>query len=53
MYKDYYRTVQAEKLFRDDGTPFCWVLRMNCLGVSKLSEKRVDYRLLEFDTPDC
>jgi hypothetical protein len=53
MYKDCCRTVHAENLFRDDGTPFCWVLKMNCSGISKLSEKRIDYRLLEFDTPDC
>jgi hypothetical protein len=53
MYKDCCRTVHAEKLFRDDGTPFCWVLKMNGSGIFKLSEKRLDYRLLEFDTPNC
>ncbi|WXG42290.1 MAG: hypothetical protein WED07_16245 [Candidatus Freyarchaeum deiterrae] len=53
LYKDCCRTVQAEELFRDDGTPLCWILKMNCSGISRLSEKRTDYRLLEFDMPDC
>ncbi|MGQ9723022.1 MAG: hypothetical protein ACUVXA_17065 [Candidatus Jordarchaeum sp.] len=53
LYKDCCRTVQAENLFRDDGTPFCWVLKINCTGIFKLSRNSVEYRLLEFDAPNC
>ncbi|MHA1262056.1 MAG: hypothetical protein ACTSSA_08115 [Candidatus Freyarchaeota archaeon] len=52
-YKGCCRTVQAESLFRDDGTPFCWVIKLNCSGILRLSDVPVDYRLLEFDAPDC
>ncbi len=53
MYKECCRTVQAESLFRDDGNPFCWVMKINCSGIFKLSDESVEYRLLEFDAPDC
>jgi len=53
LYKGCCRTVQGEELLQDDGTPFCWVLKMNCSGISRLSEKLTNYRLLEFDLPDC
>ncbi|MEM2985362.1 MAG: hypothetical protein QXL24_09070 [Candidatus Jordarchaeaceae archaeon] len=53
LCKDCCRTVQAEKLFRDDGTPYCWALKINCSGISQLSNSPVEYRLLEFDKPHC
>jgi hypothetical protein len=53
LYKECCRTVQAENLFRDDGNPFCWVLKINCSGILRLSGESVEYRLLEFDAPDC
>lgn len=34
-------------------TPESVRLGVSTSGVSKLSEKHVDYRLLECDTPDC
>ncbi|MFB0562702.1 MAG: hypothetical protein ACETWM_15985 [Candidatus Lokiarchaeia archaeon] len=53
IYKECCRTVQAGRLLRGDGTPFCWVLKMNCSGILKLSGVSVDYRLIDFDSPAC
>jgi hypothetical protein len=47
------RAVQAEKLFRDDGTPFCWALKIGCAGIYQSSRTPSEYRLLEFDKPHC
>lgn len=53
LFKNCCRAVQADNLLRDDGTPYCWVLKINCSGISQLSKSPMDYRLLEFDKPHC